>query len=214
MNGCRYATARFMTRADLTTCGRNIFPEPKRSPTTRMPSINGPSITSSGRAASRRASSVSSSTKSTIPRTSACSRRFPTGDLAPRQVDLALGAGAAHVLGQLDEPLGRIGPPVEEHVLDALLQLRLDVLVHSQLARVHDPHVEPGPDRVVEERRVHRLTNDVVPAEREAEVRDSAGRVDARATLLDQRQALDERERVAVVLLECRSRRRARSGRR
>ena len=41
---------RFIARALLTTCGRNIRPEPKRSPTTRMPSISGPSITSSGRA--------------------------------------------------------------------------------------------------------------------------------------------------------------------
>src|ERR1700722_19373354 len=49
MNGVRCATAFFITRADLTTWGRNIFPAPKRSPTTPMPSINGPSITSSGR---------------------------------------------------------------------------------------------------------------------------------------------------------------------
>src|SRR5437868_10956856 len=40
-----------MTRADLTTCGRNILPEPNRSPTTFMPSISGPSITCSGRSA-------------------------------------------------------------------------------------------------------------------------------------------------------------------
>ena len=34
-----------MTRADFTTWGRNILPEPNKSPTTFMPSINGPSIT-------------------------------------------------------------------------------------------------------------------------------------------------------------------------
>ena len=33
------------TRADFTTCGRNILPAPKRSPTTFMPSMSGPSIT-------------------------------------------------------------------------------------------------------------------------------------------------------------------------
>ena len=52
MNGSRCATACFITRADLTTCGRNILPAPNRSPTTFMPSINGPSITASGRSAS------------------------------------------------------------------------------------------------------------------------------------------------------------------
>ena len=49
MNGSRYATAFFITRALLTTCGRNILPAPKRSPTIFIPSISGPSITSSGR---------------------------------------------------------------------------------------------------------------------------------------------------------------------
>ena len=49
MNGSRYATAFFIARALFTTCGRNIFPAPNRSPTIRMPSISGPSITSSGR---------------------------------------------------------------------------------------------------------------------------------------------------------------------
>ena len=49
MNGSRCATAFFIARALFTTCGRNIFPAPKRSPTIFMPSISGPSITSSGR---------------------------------------------------------------------------------------------------------------------------------------------------------------------
>ena len=48
IKGTRCATARFITRADLMTWGRNILPAPKRSPTTFMPSISGPSITVSG----------------------------------------------------------------------------------------------------------------------------------------------------------------------
>ena len=64
MKGSRWATACFMTRADLTTCGRNILPSPNRSPTTFMPAISGPSMTSMGRppraAISWRISSVSS----------------------------------------------------------------------------------------------------------------------------------------------------------
>ena len=51
MKGTRWATACFMTRALLTTCGRNILPEPNRSPTTFMPSMSGPSITASARSA-------------------------------------------------------------------------------------------------------------------------------------------------------------------
>jgi len=37
MNGTRYPTAFFITLADLITWGRNIRPEPNRSPTTDMP---------------------------------------------------------------------------------------------------------------------------------------------------------------------------------
>src|SRR4028118_1875366 len=51
----RWATAFFITRALLTTCGRNIFPDPNRSPTAFMPAMSGPSMTGSGRSAPRRA---------------------------------------------------------------------------------------------------------------------------------------------------------------
>ena len=71
MKGMRWATAFFMTRALLTTWGRNILPAPNRSPTTFMPSIRGPSITSIGRppavAISCRSASVSSTTKVSMP---------------------------------------------------------------------------------------------------------------------------------------------------
>ena len=78
-HGVRCATAFFITRADLTTWGRNIRPAPNRSPTTFIPAISGPSMTSSGRAAARRASSVSASMWSATPATRACSIRFSTG---------------------------------------------------------------------------------------------------------------------------------------
>ncbi|MNZ85828.1 hypothetical protein D3C78_1046330 [compost metagenome] len=79
MKGIRWATACFITRADFTTCGRNILPAPNRSPTTFMPLISGPSMTSMGRAHCWRNSSVSSTMKAVMPLTSACSRRLPTG---------------------------------------------------------------------------------------------------------------------------------------
>ena len=114
--------------------------------------------------------------KSTMPWTSACESRSLDGRLAPRQVELALRGLALHALRVLDEPLGRVGPAVEDHVLDALQQVGRDVLVDRELARVDDAHVEAGADRVVEERGVHRLADGVVAAEREGEVRDAAAR--------------------------------------
>ncbi len=78
MNGRRWATARFITRALFTTCGRNISPSPNSFPTTFIPAINGPSITFSGRGYWRRASSVSASMCATMPLTNAWDRRSST----------------------------------------------------------------------------------------------------------------------------------------
>jgi len=75
IKGTRYATAIFITRADLITCGRNILPAPNRSPTTDMPDMRGPSITFRGAAIDARASSVSCSMKSGMPFTSEYVRR-------------------------------------------------------------------------------------------------------------------------------------------
>ena len=128
----------------------------------------------------------------------------PLGDgcVAPGEVELAPGALALYRLRERDEPVGRVGPAVEDDVLDTLEQVGRDVLVDDELAGVHDPHVEAGADGVEEERRVHRLADDVVAAEREREIRDAAARAGARTALLDQRQRLDEVEREAVVLLD------------
>ena len=110
--------------------------------------------------------------------------------LAPGEVLLAADRGVTLVpAGELDQPLRRIGPTVPDHVLDVLEELGLDVLVDHQQAGVDDPHVEARADRVVEERRVHRLANRLVAAEREREVRDAAARAGARAALLDERAA-------------------------
>ena len=49
---------------------------------------------------------------------------------------------------------------------------------------------------------VHRLAHGVVAAEREAEVRDPAARLRARAALLDERQRLEERLREAAMLVD------------
>ena len=121
--------------------------------------------------------------------------------LAPGEVDLALRRLAVHRRRELDHALGRVGPAVEDDVLDALEQVGRDVAVDRELARVHDPHVEPGADRVVEERRVDRLAHGLVAAKREGQVGDPAGDLRAGAALLDQRDRVDERLGELVVLL-------------
>ena len=89
-----------MTRADLTTWGRNILPSPKRSPTMFIPVIRCPSITSSGRLTDTRASSISWVTNSSMPLTrlwltrscSGSSRHSFLATLPSRTSDLTLSA--------------------------------------------------------------------------------------------------------------------------
>ena len=203
MNGIRCATAFFMTRADFTTCGRNILPAPNRSPTTFMPSMSGPSITSSGLPSSRRAASVSSRMNSSMPFTSACSSRLITGQSRHARSSTRFCPASPLKRAAISSRRSvASGAPREDHVLDALAQLRLDLLVDRELARVDDAHVHAGADRVVQEHRVHRLAHRIVAAERERDVADAAADERVRALRADPRRRLDEVERVAVVLLD------------
>ena len=68
--GSSTATASFITLADFTTCGRNIFPLPKSSPTASIPFISGPSITSTALPHRPRHSRAASRSPSVLPLTS------------------------------------------------------------------------------------------------------------------------------------------------
>ena len=72
--------------------------------------------------------------------------------------------------GELQQPVSGIGAAVEDHVFDMFQQVFGDLFVNLQLPRVDDAHIQTSFDRVVEERRVDRFTNDVVAAETEADV--------------------------------------------
>ncbi len=103
--------------------------------------------------------------------------------LAPGQVHHAGGAWAAHRLGERHQPVGGVGTPVEDHVLDQLEQVGRDIGVDRELAGVDDAHVQPGRDGVEQERRVHRLADHVVAAEGERQVGDAAAGPDPGAAL-------------------------------
>ena len=135
----------------------------------------GPSITSSGRSASWRASSVSASMKSTMPCTSACASRFSHRCLAPGQVrPPRLVPEPLTVSAKVTSRSVASGRRSKMTSSTQLQQVSRDVLVDHELAGVDDAHVEPGPDRVEQEGRVHRLAHDVVAAEGEGQVRDPA----------------------------------------
>ena len=125
------------------------------------------------------------------------------GSLAPGEVLRRPGHPALPgvLLGELEQPVRRIRATVQDDVLDGLAELRLDLVVDRQRPGVDDRHVEPRPDRVVQEDRVDRLADPVDPAEREGHVRDAAGGPRPRELRLQAGHGLDERDRVGVVLL-------------
>src|SRR6185503_8311973 len=122
---------------------------------------------------------------------------------APRELlDLAPSRFALVARRDLQQPLRGVGPAIQDHVLDALAQLRVDVFVDRQLPGVDDAHRQAGLDGVIQEYRVHRLAHRVVAAERERDVADAAADVRVRTTALDRGRRLDEIVRVVVVLLD------------
>ena len=149
-----------------------------------MPAISGPSITSSGRvdAEPRFLGVVRDEVGDAVHQRV----RQPLADrpFAPGEIDLLrFLALAGEALRDREQPLGRIGAPVEHHVLAGLAQLRIEIVIDRHLAGIDDAHVHAGLDRVIEEHRVHRLAHRLVAAEREREVRHAARDVRVRQVL-------------------------------
>ena len=62
----------------------------------------------------------------------------------------------------IDQPIRRVRPAIEQHVLHVLEQFLVDLLVHLKHAGIHDAHVQTGVYRVVKKSRMHRFAHDVV----------------------------------------------------
>jgi hypothetical protein len=106
--------------------------------------------------------------KSVMPCTSACERRSLTG--AARQASLALSSLAAPLTCSAISSRRSVAAAVEHHVLDALAQHRVQVVVDADHAGVDDAHVHARLDGVVEEHGVDGLAHRLVAAEAEAHV--------------------------------------------
>ncbi len=107
-----------------------------------------------------------------------------------------------HLLGEIDQPLGRVRPPVEEHILNQFAQRRVDLFVNGELPGVDDRHVEPGADGVIQKRGMHRFAHRVVAAKGERNVAHPAADARAGEVGLDPARRLDEGDRVIVVFLD------------
>ena len=122
--------------------------------------------------------------------------------LAPGLVSFYLFAAARDRFGERDEALGGVGAAVEQHVLDALEQVLGNLLVNFQHPGVDDAHVEPGANRVVQKRRVHRLAHAVVAAKRERNVAHPARHERAGEVFLNPLRRADKVHGVVRVFLE------------
>ena len=150
-----------------------------------------------------RASSVSASIKSTVPGDQGVLEPFGHRRVAPGEFLAAVFRfRRLDRLGKLGEPVGGVGPAVQEDVFDLFQQVFGDLIVDGELAGVDDPHIEPGADRVIQKRRVHRLADRVVAPVRERHVADAAGRLAIRQEPLELAHRLDEFDRVVIVLFD------------
>ena len=202
MNGSRYATARFIARALLTTCGRNIFPAPNRSPTTCIPAISGPSITSSGRSRAVRASSVSCSMNSSIPCTSACLRRSST--VVSRHERSSSFFMAPPLTVSANATMRSVASGRRSKMMSSTCSSRSGGMSSYSAICPAFTIAMSRPAAIAWYRNAEWIASRtrVVPAEAEREVRDAAGDLDARQPLLEQPRGLDERRAVGVVLLD------------
>ena len=109
------------------------------------------------------------------------------------------------LLGIGDQLLCRLGPPVEDHILEQRTEGRLDLLIKHRGRRVDNTHIHSLADRMIEENSVHRLTYMVISPEREGKVADTTAHLRSRQMLLDPFYRPDEGQRITVVLLDARS---------
>ena len=123
--------------------------------------------------------------------------------LAPGEIDLPLlRRPAAISLGSFEQPVGRVLAAVEDHILDQLAELGIDVVVERELAGIDDAHIHAGLDGVVQEHRMHGLAHALVAAESEGEIGDAAGDMDVRQLFLDAPRRVDESAGIIAVLLD------------
>ena len=131
------------------------------------------------------------------PRQTLLHRTLPPG----RHLRLATLNIRSQCLGQLQQPLGRVVPTVQQDVLDMLEQLSGDVVVNGQLSRVDDRQLHPGIHRVIQEGRVHGAADLFVATERKRYVADSTRHQRPRTRLANQPSGLEKRRRIVLVLI-------------
>ena len=98
--------------------------------------------------------------------------------------------------------LRRILAPVQQHIFNQLQQRLVNLLIHLKLASVHNAHVQPGPNGVIQKRAVHGLAHGVVAAKAKADIAHPAAHFGPRQVLLNPARRLDKVHGIVVVLFD------------
>ncbi len=123
--------------------------------------------------------------------------------VTPGQVfDFRRALGALVALGDFQQTFGAVAASVEDHVLHAFAQFRIQLVVDRHAAGIDDAHVHAGLDRMEQEHRVDCLAYGFVAAEGERDVGNAAGHMAVRQRVLDDAGGFDEVHRVVVVLFD------------
>ena len=124
------------------------------------------------------------------------------GRATPSQFGGLVFGSAFGAVGHFDQTLTRVRATVQHHVFHPFAQRGLQVVVHTDHARVDDAHVHARLDRVVQEHGVDGLAHRVVTPEAEGHVGHATRHLGTRQILLDPARGFDEVHRIVVVLFD------------
>ncbi|OPZ73177.1 MAG: hypothetical protein BWY82_01207 [Verrucomicrobia bacterium ADurb.Bin474] len=85
---------------------------------------------------------------------------------------------------------------IEDNILDRFEQNGINFLVGNQQSGIHNSHVQPGGNRMVQEHRMHRLPHNVVSPEGKRNIRNTTAGPASRTTALHLPNRVDKVERV------------------
>ena len=109
---------------------------------------------------------------------------------------------AAIAFGHFQHPFGGITTAVLNHIFHRFTQLFRQVIVNRQLTGIHNPHIHPIADGVIEEHRMNRFTHGIITAEGERNVRHTTGDHRIRQFTLDIFASSDKVHCVIVVFID------------
>src|SRR5690606_1848692 len=102
-------------------------------------------------------------------------------------------------LGNFQHAVGGIRAAVQNHIFNALFQLRRQVVIHRQLAGVDDTHAQAVLNGVIQEHRVNGFTHRLVTAEGEGYVGHTTRNLGVGQVVGNELTTVDEIHRVVIV---------------